>query len=75
MSYESTFMAAQIDPSTEPVSYDQISLTHTVYSEDLNIVGIHPYTVNAFLTSYPSVKSPEPDATAMIDFLYPCSAP
>ena len=63
------------DPLNEPLGYDQSTRTHTVYSEDLDLVGTKPYTVNAFLTDYPSTKTSTPDATAMIQFDYPCFDP
>ena len=51
--YDSTFMTAKIDgsidvlddPNSNPVSYDQASRQHTIYSEDFSLLGLRPYTV------------------------------
>ena len=60
------------DPFSDPVGYDQASRTHTIYSEDFNIIGVQPYIVNAYLTEYPEV---EESSSAMIEFVDPCPDP
>ena len=62
ITYTSTFMTAAIsdldpvaDPINDAVGYDPTSNTYTVYSEDFNLLGIHPYTLTATLTQYTSV--------------------
>ena len=39
------------DPFNDPVSYDQTTLTHTVYSEDFGLIGPpRSYTLSAYMT-------------------------
>ena len=54
-SYSSTFEDVAVDTTTSPVSYDVTTLTHKVYSEDVeNRQGnTYSYTVTASLPSYP----------------------
>ena len=81
LTYTSTFMTVDIDetiavfadPMSDPVRYDQSTLTHAVYSEDFALLGLRPYTVKAFLTDY-AVTTTD-DATATIEFLDPCPDP
>ena len=65
LSYKSKFMTESIDnsvnvlddPTTDPVGYDQAQRKHTVYSEDFDLLGQQPYTVQASLAEYPAVES------------------
>ena len=62
-----------LNPSVDPVGYDQATRTHTIYSEDTSLYGLQPYTVRAHLTNYPVTQSS--DATATIEFKDPCPDP
>lgn len=67
LTYVSTFMGKIIDETIdvyadvmlEPVSYDQSTLTHSVYSENFGLLGLRDYTVKAFLTEYPVTTTDE----------------
>ena len=71
-----TTTITNLDPVAQAMSdaigYNPTTLTHTVYSEDFDLIGIQPYTVTASLTEYSSVSS---KASAQIEFVDPCPDP
>ena len=38
------------DPLNDPVAYDFLKSTFTVYSEDFGLLGLRTYTLGAFMT-------------------------
>ena len=55
--YEATFMDNPIDLSTAPMSYDEVARTFTIYSEDMSLIGLQTFTLEAHLTDYPVTRT------------------
>ena len=55
------------------MSYDSDTRTITVYSENIDLVGLWPYKITASFSDYPDVISEE--AEAKIEFINPCIDP
>ena len=81
LTYTSTFDGAEISSDESvvgPVHYFAANYTHDIYSENQDLIDTtdgqnkKPYTVTAFLSSWPSTSS---EATAIIEFLDPCPDP
>lgn len=60
---------------SDPVAYNSDTRTHTIEATNMDLLGFQPYTVMAYLVDYPSMQSAGPDATALIEFIDPCSNP
>lgn len=55
------------------MSYD--GLTFTFYSGDVLDIGINTFTIEAFLTNYPSLATAPQSQTTIIDVKDPCPNP
>ena len=55
LTYEATFMSQAIDSVAQPMSYDPASHSFAFYSEDYNLIGSQEFTIQAFLTNFPTV--------------------
>ena len=56
LTYEATFMDSSIDESSDPMSYDEVTKTFTIYSEDMTLIGLQTFTLEAHLTDYPVTR-------------------
>ena len=79
LTHTSMFDGNAIDSASgPPIQYFAANFTHDIYSEDISLIdttngqNIKPYTVTAYLTSWPSTMS---EATADIEFKDPCPDP
>ena len=65
-----------IDTTTAPLEHDTDTRTYTIYSEDYpNLIGIHPYSLEAHLTDYPVTRTPAQAVTSTIEIIDPCIDP
>ena len=60
------------DVMNDAIGYDPATLTHSVYSENFDLIGTRQYTVTAAFTEYGSVSA---TSSANIEFMNPCPAP
>ena len=57
LTYSATFNGAAIDKITSPMKYDGETRTFTIYSDDMDLLGLKELTLSAYLTDYPTVTS------------------
>ena len=75
LTYVATFMNNPIDTLSLPMIYDAATQQYSIYTEDVNLVGTHPYTIEAFLTDYPvTATAPQAEAST-IEIIDPCVNP
>ena len=55
--YKATFDNQVLDETSLPMSYDDASRSFTFYSEDFSLIGSHVFTIEAFLTSHPTMAT------------------
>ena len=56
------------------MTYDPLTRTFKIYSEDTSLIGFYPITVEAYLEEYPTVRSPVAKTT-QIEIIDPCLSP
>ena len=67
VNYKVYFDATELSTSSEPIAYDTILRQFEIYSEDLDIIGMHYITVKAFFVDYPLMTSQMPDLETQIE--------
>ena len=68
-------MGNPIDKTTLPMIYDMDTRMYTIYSEDLTLIGLQPFSIEAHLTDYPVTATPVQAVTSTIDIIDPCIDP
>ena len=66
ITYEATFMGSTVDTDSSPMKYDTSSRQFTFFSDDVNLVGTHDFSITAHLSSYPAMKTNRP-VTAQLE--------
>ena len=76
LAYTTTFVGATTDLTSDPMTYDTTTRTFSLYSEDFNLLGMQPITVQAYfeMPDYQSVNSGAPVQTE-IEIKDPCIDP
>ena len=57
------------------MTYDPLSHTFELYSEDFSLIGTHLIEVQGYLRDYPQVVSSVPNETSSIEIVDPCERP
>lgn len=64
-----------ITDGTRPMKYDTMTRSFDIYSEDLSLVGIKSFEVQAFFKDYSTVTSLVPNLVETIEIFDPCDRP
>lgn len=73
--YEATFMGDYVDAASLPMVYDADLRRFTIYSEDMDLIGKHPYSIEAHLTDYPVTRTRAQAVKSTIEIVDPCIDP
>ena len=73
--YEAFFDGQLISPTSHPMSYDTLSRTFEINSEDEGLLGARTIEVRGYLRYYPTVTSAIPNLTTTIEIVDACNAP
>ena len=73
--YVARFQGAIINSASTPMSYELNSRGFTFYSEDFNLIGDHEFSIEAYLTEHPDMKTLQRAVTATIAVGDPCPDP
>ena len=68
ITYEATFMGNIVDADSSPMKYDTSSRQFTFFSDDVNLVGTHDFSITAHLSSYPAIETDIP-VTAQLEVI------
>lgn len=74
-SFNAKFMNVDLTTESLPLSYDTETRTFTMRSEDFNLIGKREFSIQAYLTEYPSMRTTEKAEKAYLTILNPCLAP
>ena len=73
--YAVRFDGSAIDASSVPLSYDTMTRTLKLYTEDESYTGFHDIEVTGYFRSYPSVTSAAPNLKMAVEIVDPCLSP
>ena len=54
------------------MSYDEVARTFTIYSEDMSLIGLQTFTLEAHLTDYPVTRTAVQVESATLTIIDPC---
>ena len=75
LTYEATLNNLAVDSTTKPLTYESASRAFYYYSEDHDLIGPHTFTVQAHLTNYPVIATPEKAKSGILNVGDPCPEP
>ena len=69
-------MGSTVDANSSPMKYETTSRQFTFFSDDVNLVGTHDFSITAYLSSYPAIKTDSP-ITAQLEVtnILSCDSP
>ena len=73
--YESTFKGNPIDTTSAHMQYDTATRAYIFYSEDMSLIGLWYYTLEAHLTDYPVTRTAVEAVKSTMDIIDPCIDP
>ena len=73
ITYQAVFLDQNLSISTLPLKYDSQLKKFTLFTEDIDLIGIHELVVSAFYSNYPNSLGIQTSKTAIIEIISPCS--
>lgn len=73
--YNAYFDSALLTSSSQPMSYDTLTRTFEIYSEDDALIGFKSIEVQGFFVDHPLMTSEEPKEATQIEITNACNSP